>query len=170
MDASRYLRSEMEASPFVTHRSPIITSGPDHCNSGGFLHVLRSEKHTAPMKHLITRPLLALATVFTFTHAKASEPATPLRAAVSAEAMQRTLDHQIDRYVSYPLRSAAMDGDVYVSFVIDTEGKVEVLSAHSNNDDLCAYVLERLARIDIGSNPGGLWKTTHMHFRFHPEV
>lgn len=122
------------------------------------------------MKNPITRTVLALATVFLFAQAEASEPATPLRKAPSDETLQRALDHQIDRFVSYPMRATNMDGDVYVSFVIDTEGKVNVLSAHSNNDDLCAYVLARLSRIDIGSNPGGLWKTTHMHFRFRPEA
>ncbi len=119
---------------------------------------------------MISRTAFLLATVFTIGLGRASEPATPLRAPASATALERELEHQIDRFVSYPVRHANMDGEVYVSFVINAEGKVEVLSAHSSNDDLCAYVLGRLARIDVGANPGGLWKTTHMRFTFHPEV
>lgn len=122
------------------------------------------------MNSMLTHTTIVLATVLTFGPARASEPATPLRAATSTVAMERELEHQINTYVSYPLRAANMDGEVFVSFVINTEGRVEVLSAHSSNDDLCAYVLSRLARIDIGSNPGGLWKTTHMRFRFRPEA
>ena len=32
-----------------------------------------------------------------------------------------------------------------------------------------AYVLRKLARIDVGENPDGIWKTTHMVVDFHPE-
>jgi hypothetical protein len=119
---------------------------------------------------MITRTALFLGILSTLGQARASEPATPLRAPISASALERELEHQIARYVSYPVRHSNIDGEVYVSFVINAEGKVEVLSAHSSNDDLCAYVLGRLARIDVGSNPGGLWKTTHLRFTFHPEV
>ena len=63
-----------------------------------------------------------------------------------------------------------MNGEVVVSFVIDIEGKVQVISAHSKNQALCEYVLRKLSKVDIGDNPNGLWKTTHMRFVFHPEV
>ena len=62
-----------------------------------------------------------------------------------------------------------MSGEVYVSFVIDKEGRIEVLECSSPNAQLKAYVLRKLARIDIGDNPEGSWKTTHMLFNFHPE-
>jgi len=86
--------------------------------------------------------------------------------------MERELERQIDKYVTYPLmeRVHHMDGQVFVSFVIDTEGKVKVISARSRNTALCEYVLRMLAKVDIGSNPEGLWKTTHMKFDFRPEV
>lgn len=86
--------------------------------------------------------------------------------------MERELERQINKFVTYPIleRAHHMDGEVLVSFVIDTEGKVKVISARSENTALCEYVLRMLAKVDIGSNPDGLWKTTHMKFRFRPEV
>jgi hypothetical protein len=58
-----------------------------------------------------------------------------------------------------------MTGEVYVSFVIDKEGRVEVLDCNSANEDLREYALRKLARIDIGDNPQGIWRTTHITFR-----
>ncbi len=130
--------------------------------------IVQHEKAHA-MKTLLTRTALLIALATSFGFARASEPATPLRTPV-ASTMERELEHQINKYVSYPLHATNMDGEVFVSFVIDAEGRVQVLNAYSGNDQLCAYVLEKLARIDIGSNPGGVWKTTHLRFSFHPEV
>jgi hypothetical protein len=62
-----------------------------------------------------------------------------------------------------------MLGEVFVSFVIDKEGKVEVVHCSSDNEALRAYVLRKLSRIDIGENPDGMWKTTHLHIVFRPE-
>lgn len=84
--------------------------------------------------------------------------------------MQRNLDRALNRNISFPLLTDQdMKGQVYVSFVIDKEGKVEVLSCHSENVALTEYVLRKLARIDIGENPDGIWKTTHMRFNFRAE-
>ena len=128
-----------------------------------------------------TRLAIILATAFTFGSAHASGPATisltrtdgtgASPAAAPAE-LERELDRQINKYVIYPLleRTHRMDGEVLVSFVIDTHGKVNVIDAHSANTALCEYVLRMLAKVDIGDNPDGLWKTTHMRFRFRPEV
>ena len=72
----------------------------------------------------------------------------------------------------YPLmeRKREMDGEVRVSFVINAAGKVEVISAASENAELRAYVLRKLDKVDIGENPSGTWKTEHMRFVFHPEA
>ena len=123
------------------------------------------------MKTTILRTALMFAATATFLFSTAAEPATPLRS-TSPKALERELDRQIDKYVTYPLmeRVHHMDGEVFVSFVIDTEGKVKVISARSRNTALCEYVLRMLAKVDIGSNPEGLWKTTHMKFDFRPEV
>ncbi len=125
------------------------------------------------MKTLITRAALLLAAAFTFANVRAAGPVAPAYPMPAlSTSMERELDHQLNKYVTYPLleRERNMDGEVYVTFVINTEGKIEIISAHSDNTDLCEYVLNKLSRIDIGSNPGGLWKTEHVRFVFHPEA
>jgi len=123
------------------------------------------------MKTSATRHAIVLATVFTLGSVQGAEPVVPATAASPAD-MQRELDRQINKYVTYPLldRVHHMDGEVLVSFVIDTEGRVKVIHARSQNTALCEYVLRMLAKVDIGSNPDGLWKTEHMRFNFRPEV
>lgn len=123
------------------------------------------------MKTTILRAALMFAATSTFLSVSAAEPATPLRSA-TPKAMERELDRQIDKYVTYPLlqRSQRMDGEVLVSFVINAEGKVKVISARSKNTELCEYVIRMLTKVDIGDNPDGTWKTTRMRFKFRPEV
>ena len=123
------------------------------------------------MKTCATHLAIALATVFTFGHVQAAEPVPAATAAPSVDS-ERELERQINRYVTYPLMERAhhMDGEVLVSFVIDTEGKVNVINVRSANTALCEYVLRMLAKVDIGDNPDGLWRTTHMRFSFRPEV
>ena len=67
-------------------------------------------------------------------------------------------------------RKREMDGEVRVSFVIDTEGQVKVIGADGTSDELRDYVLGKLAKVDVGSNPDGLWRTTYMKFVFRPEA
>ncbi len=123
------------------------------------------------MKTLFTRSLLMIAVMSAFTAANATRPADPLRANVPS-AQERELKKQINQYVTYPLmeRKREMDGEVQVSFVINSAGKIEVISAASENEALRAYVLRKLDRIDIGDNPSGTWKTEHMRFVFRPEA
>lgn len=115
--------------------------------------------------------MVLLATLFTLGQANA---AVPLPAAAPAPSIDkdRELERQINKFVTYPLmeRARHMDGEVLVSFVIDTEGKVNVINVRSENTALCEYVLRMLAKVDIGENPDGLWRTTHMRFTFRPEV
>lgn len=105
------------------------------------------------------------------TAAQAAPPADPLRAHVPS-AKERELKKRIDQFVTYPLmeRDHGMDGEVRVSFVINTAGKVEVISAVSGNPELRDYVLRKLEKIDLGDNPSGTWKTEHMRFIFRPEA
>lgn len=123
------------------------------------------------MKTSATRLAIAIATVFTLGSARAAEPvvAAPVS---SPDNLERELQRQIDKYVTYPIleRVHHMDGEVLVSFVIDTEGKVKVINARSQNTALCEYVLRMLAKVDVGSNPDGMWRTTHMRFNFRPEA
>ena len=123
------------------------------------------------MKTIISRSLFLLGTIAILGQAKAINP--PLLAVDNSSKladMERNLEHALNRNIAFPLLAKEnMTGEVYVSFVIDKEGKVEVLSCRSDNDALSEYVLRKLARIDIGENPDGIWKTTHMRFNFRPE-
>lgn len=123
------------------------------------------------MKPSISRSLLMLALASTFAAIHGAPPADPLRANVPS-AQERELKQQLNRYVTYPLmeRKREMDGEVQVSFVINAAGKVEVISAASDNAELRAYVLRKLEKVDIGDNPSGTWKTEHMRFVFRPEA
>ena len=133
------------------------------------------------MKALLNRATLVLATVSLLGQVRAAEPPVDERtatvdattnAAAVPVLLQRELDRQLNKHVVYPLMEKAnvADGVVLVSFVIDREGRVEVIDAQSQNTWLRDYVLRRLARVDIGDNPTGTWRTTHMKFVFHPEV
>lgn len=123
------------------------------------------------MKTSIARSFLMFTALVVFTTLKANPPADPLRAEVRTS-LERTLKQQIDRFVTYPLleRTRNMDGHVDVSFVINAEGRVEVISARGTSEELRAYVLRKLSKVDIGSNPNGTWRTEHMRFVFHPEA
>lgn len=123
------------------------------------------------MKTTTSRLLLLLATVFTLGYARAAEPpATPVPHNVKRASMERALDRALNKNLAFPLLAKEnMIGEVELSFVINKEGRIEVLSCASKNDALKAYVLRKLARIDIGENPEGIWRTTHMHLNFRPE-
>ena len=122
------------------------------------------------MKTTIARSLLLLATVFTFGYTNAAEPVRLKSTLNKASALERSLDRALSNTLSFPLmQKADMIGEVYVSFVINTEGRIQIIDCNSVNPDLRAYVLRKLARIDIGDNPEGSWKTTHMVFNFRPE-
>ncbi len=121
------------------------------------------------MERLIARTTLLLATVLTLGTASAAEP---FKMGVPTKtSLERALDRQLNRHLVYPVMSKSdMSGEVTVSFVVNTEGRIEVISAISDNEALRAYVLRKLGQVDIGSNPEGLWKTSHMRFVFRPEA
>lgn len=145
---------------------PLITIVHVGCNQGRHNAVLWS--NTTAMEPKITRALLLFATVFTFGYTRAAEP---LRMPADKHSvLQRNLDRALSKNLAFPLlEKGDMTGEVYVSFVIDKEGRIEVKECSSANERLKAYVLRKLSRIDIGDNPDGSWKTTHMLFNFRPE-
>lgn len=121
------------------------------------------------MRTAIPRYLMLLATVFTFGYGHAAEPLR-MYAKSKKTTLERTLERALTNNLSYPLLTREnMNGEVYVSFVIDKEGRIQVIDSRSANQSLKDHVLRKLARIDIGDNPMGSWKTTHMVFSFHPE-
>lgn len=120
------------------------------------------------MNNKLSRLTLVLASVLTLGYARAAEPVR--LNSTERPAIERSLQRQLNRHLSFPLMETGdMTGKVYVSFVVDKEGKLEVVSCASENEKLRAYVLRKLARVDIGENPDGIWKTTHMVIDFHPE-
>jgi hypothetical protein len=121
------------------------------------------------MKTNISRSLLLLATVFTLGYSRAAEPLR-MNTMGKKTTLERSLERALNNSLSYPLLTREnMNGEVYVSFVINKEGRIEVIDCRSANERLKDHVLRKLARIDIGDNPDGSWKTTHMVFNFHPE-
>jgi hypothetical protein len=121
------------------------------------------------MIRMIARTTLLLATVFTLGSTQAAEPFkmnTPAKTS-----LERALDRQLNKHLTFPMVAKTdMIGEVTVSFVVNAEGRIEVLNASSNNDELRAYVLRKLGKVDIGSNPEGVWKTSHVRFVFRPEA
>ncbi len=117
----------------------------------------------------ITRTLTLIATVFTIGQVLAAEP-VKIRGSVSKHDQERTLQRALNKHLSYPLMEKEdMTGEVFVSFVVNKEGNLEVLDCSSANERLKQYVIRKLARINIGNNPTGVWKTTHMSISFRSE-
>ena len=124
---------------------------------------------TSTMKAVISRTLLLLATVFTFGYARAAEPLT-LKAPAKTS-LERALDRQLNKHLSFPVAASEnMLGEVTVSFVVNAEGHIQVLDASGTNEALRAYVLRKLTKVDIGANPEGVWRTSHIRFVFRPEA
>lgn len=92
-------------------------------------------------------------------------------AAATTTSMDRKLDHQLNKHVTFPLNDANhMDGAVLVSFVVDIEGRLKVVDAEGTNPKLVDHVLRQLDKVDIGDNPTGTWKIERRRFVFRPEA
>ncbi|MCC6401111.1 MAG: hypothetical protein IT227_10165 [Flavobacteriales bacterium] len=114
------------------------------------------------------RPALMLLTLL-FT-GPALQAAEPVRTA-SADKLELAVERALNRHVVFPLleRKHDMTGEVTVSFVVNSEGRLKVLECWSANEPLRQYVLGKLAKVDVGDNPDGIWRTTRVHFVFRPE-
>lgn len=125
------------------------------------------------MKTLNLRHSFALGLLLLVSGIRAEAPAKPVpfHSASNSTTMERAVQHQINRFVIFPLTEDAdrMYGTVDVAFVVNTEGRVVVVSTSSENEPLCEYVVGKLQRISVGPNPSGLWKTSHVRFTFRPE-
>ncbi|HOP42716.1 MAG: hypothetical protein R2810_02790 [Flavobacteriales bacterium] len=131
---------------------------------------MTKDQHTTDMERKIIRSLFLLATVFTMGYTRAAEPFR-LGKANNENKIERSLERELNRHVIFPVMEEKKDmtGEVFVSFVVNTEGKLVVIDCNSANQELRNYVLRRLERVDIGDNPNGVWKTTRMRFVFRPE-
>ena len=122
------------------------------------------------MRTAILRSAFLLATVFTLHYTRAAGPEGSATTTSERAMRERTLDRQLNRYLSFPLLERSnMLGEVMIAFVINTEGRVEVIACESANEQLKQYVLRKLAKVDIGENPDGIWKTTYLRLVFKPE-
>jgi len=85
--------------------------------------------------------------------------------------LERALERSLNKHIIFPVaaKGEGMYGEVYASFVVDREGHLEVLECRSENPELEDYVRTRLGRVQVGENPDGIWKTTHVRFVFRPE-
>jgi outer membrane biosynthesis protein TonB len=124
------------------------------------------------MKTSLSRTALLLATVFTFGYSRAASPFEGNTAGATNDRthLERVLDQQLSRHLSFPLmQKADMTGVVTVAFAINTEGRVQVLDIQGSNEALKQYVMKKLAKVDVGENPNGVWKTTYLRLVFKPE-
>ena len=131
---------------------------------------MTKDQPTIDMERKIIRSLFLLATVFTMGYTRAAEPFR-MGKANNDNKIERSLERELNRHVIYPVMEDKKDmtGEVFVSFVVNTEGKLVVIDCTSANEQLRDYVMHRLERVDIGDNPNGVWKTTRMRFVFRPE-
>jgi hypothetical protein len=104
---------------------------------------------------------------------RAATPDSPVSIAELAanSRLERAVKHQINRHMNFPLEENGdrMYGAVEVSFAVNAEGRLVVLSATSDNDALRSYVVDRLGRVQVAANPSGMWRTSHVCFVFRPE-
>lgn len=126
------------------------------------------------MKTNLSRTALLLATVFTFGYSRAAVPFTgegnTAASTTDRTHLERLLDQQLSKYLSFPLmQKVDMTGVVTVAFAINTEGRVQVLDIQGSNEALKQYVMKKLAKVDVGENPNGVWKTTYLRLVFKPE-
>ena len=122
------------------------------------------------MRTACIRFAIVISSILLFGHARAADP-LPSAPLVNSASMERAVEHQINRFVSFPLTDdqAAMYGVVDVAFVVDTEGRIVVVGTDSANPVLCDYVVRKLGKVHVGPNPSGLWNTSHVRFIFRPE-
>jgi len=126
------------------------------------------------MKKLISA-LGTMAIVFTMNSAKAEgNGATPVlnNKTVKMEMLKKELNRELSQNVVFPYqeRNHDMHGTVLATFVVDREGKLEVLDIKSTNSELGDYVREKLAKVDLEDNNDGIWRKTTVKFVFRKEA
>lgn len=141
---------------------PMSITGPEKTNAMK-THILRL---------IMPAAFMLLAVLATSGQAAASDHlamATPGKP--RTHNLERALERSLNKHIIFPVaaKGEGMYGEVHASFVVDREGRLEILECRSENADLADYVRTRLARVQVGENPDGIWKTTHVNFVFRPE-
>ncbi|MCB0780955.1 MAG: hypothetical protein KDC03_15780, partial [Flavobacteriales bacterium] len=98
---------------------------------------MTKDQHTTDMERKIIRSLFLLATVFTMGYTRAAEPFR-LGKANNENKIERSLERELNRHVIFPVMEEKKDmtGEVFVSFVVNTEGKLVVIDCNSANQEL----------------------------------
>jgi len=132
--------------------------------------MIRTTTNTlSTMKTLIARTLILAAAFFTLTSAEA---AAPRQAAAKTDraVLERNLERALNKHLVFPLTiTEKTEGQVRVSLVVDQAGRVKVVDCQGADQRLNDYVVRKLERIDIGENPDGIWKTTHLVINFRSQ-
>jgi len=128
----------------------------------------------SPMKKLIS-VFGTLAIVFTMNSAKAEGNGVVEASnsnAVKREILKKELNRELSRNVVFPYleREHNMHGTVLATFVVDNEGKLEILDMKSTNPELSDYVRGKLDKVDLEDNNGGIWRKTTIRFVFKKEA
>ena len=126
------------------------------------------------MKKLISA-IGTLAIVFTMNSAKAEGNVTMEasgKSAAKVEMLKKELNRELSRNVVFPYqeREQDMHGTVLATFVVDNDGKLEILDMKSTNPALTDYVEEKLGKVDLEDNNGGIWRKTTVRFVFRKEA
>jgi len=126
------------------------------------------------MKKLISI-IATLAMVFTMNSAKAEGDkalSTSKSNATEIEMLKKELNRELSKNMVFPYleRDVEMYGTVITTFVVDREGKLEVLDIKSTNPNLIDHVRRKLAKVDLKDNNDGIWRKTTVRFVFKKEV
>ena len=130
--------------------------------------------NTNTMKKLISA-IGTMAIVLTFNSAKAEGDKVVEASnsnAVKREMLKKELNRELSKNVVFPYleRNSDMHGSVLATFVVDNQGKLEVLDLKSTNPALADYVRGKLAKVDLEDNNGGIWRKTTIRFVFRDEA
>lgn len=126
------------------------------------------------MKKLVSA-LGTMAIVFTMNSAKAGgdelTPKTTNSTAVKLEMLKKELNKELSQNVVFPYleRDHDMYGTAVATFVVDNEGKLEILDIKSTNEHLVGYVRSKLQKVDLDDNNDGIWRKTTVKFVFKKE-
>lgn len=154
-----------------THRQLLIDPYTSPIRGISLTHQTDTNNNHHTMNALTIRLFAALAATAIFSDADATNPPAIRMEGNASAAMERKLDHQLNKHVLFPLDGeVAMEGAVLVSFVVDIEGRLKIMGAESTNPALRDLVLGQLDKVDIGDNPNGTWKIERRRFVFHTEA
>ena len=80
------------------------------------------------------------------------------------------LKQKISNKITFPyLSQGDMEGEVSISFMVNEEGRLDVLSIDSSNKDLIPYVLRRLSKVVLPLNDATIGTTQSFKLNFKKE-